>query len=264
MAIVEFTQVEEHVGLITLNRPERLNALTFELVADLHDALDEAGGRTDLKVLVLTGAGGAFSSGLDLRDWGTPPAPGTHPHMKAGTDAQAFIANLTQHMRATPQVIVAAVEGVAFGGGLALACAAEVRIAARTARFCSAFIRTGLTGTDIGISYLLPRLIGVSRAFDLIISGREIDGAEADRLGLVSQLVDEGDALETALAYARGVAAYTRTGLTLTKEVLWHNVDTPSMAAAIAMENRNQTLAGHAADVQEFIAAYRTRTTGGA
>src|SRR4051812_23295796 len=102
MAIVEFTQVEDAVGLITLNRPERLNALTFELVADLHDALDEAGGRSDLKVLVLTGAGGAFSSGLDLRDWGTPPAPGAHPHMKAGMDAQAFIANLTQHMRATP------------------------------------------------------------------------------------------------------------------------------------------------------------------
>lgn len=169
--------------------------------------------------------------------------------MKAGTDAQAFIANLTQHMRATPQIIVAAVEGVAFGGGLALACAAEVRIAARTARFCSAFIRTGLTGTDIGISYPLPRLIGVSRAFDLIISGREIDGAEADRVGLVSQLVDEGEALETAVAYARGVANFTRTGLTLTEEVLWHNVDTPSMAAALAMENRNQTLAGHAKDV---------------
>ncbi|HEX7096013.1 MAG TPA: enoyl-CoA hydratase-related protein [Acidimicrobiales bacterium] len=262
MGTVEIEQIEPHISLIRLNRPERLNALNFELVADLHDALDAVANDPDCKVVVLTGAGRGFCAGLDLKDWGTPPGPGEHPHVKVGIDGQAFMSNLTVHMRNTPQVIVAAVNGAAFGGGLALACAADVRIAATSARFCSAFIRTGLTGTDIGITYLLPRLIGTSRAFDLILSGRDIDAAEAERMGLVSQVVADDKLLEHTLDYARRIAGYTRTGLVLTKEVLWHNVDNPSMTAAIALENRNQTIANTAPDVVEFMRAYRARATG--
>jgi enoyl-CoA hydratase len=263
MSTVETERVEPHVTIIRLNRPERLNAINFELVADLHDALDEVGGDPDCKVVVLTGAGRGFCSGLDLKDWGTPPEPGEHPHVKVGIDGQAFMANLTVHMRNTPQVIVAAVNGVAFGGGLGIACAADVRIGAESSRYCSAYIRTGLTGTDIGITYTLPRLIGTSRAFDLILSGRDIDAAEAERMGLVSQIVPDDELLERTLAYVRPMAGYTRTGLTMTKEVLWHNVDNPNMAAAIAIENRNQSIAGRAPDVIEYMRNYRARTTGG-
>jgi enoyl-CoA hydratase len=262
MSTVEVDQVEPHVSVIRLARPESRNAMSFELVGDLHNALDTVAADADCKVVVLAGAGKGFCSGLDLRDWGNVPAPGEHPHMRAGMDGQAFISSLVLHMRATPQVIVAAVHGAAFGGGFALACAADVRIAARSARFCSAFIRTGLSGTDIGISYLLPRLVGVSRGFDIIISGREVGAEEAERIGIVSQLVDDDVLMEHALGYARAIAGYTRTGLTLTKEVLWHNVEVTSMAAAIAMENRNQNLAGHARDVQEYMAAYRERIVG--
>jgi enoyl-CoA hydratase len=262
-ATVDLERIEPQISRIRLNRPERLNAMNFTLVGELHDALDAVAGDAECKVVILTGAGRGFSAGLDLKDWGEPPAPGKHRHAVVGTDGQAFIANLTLHMRATPQVIVAAVNGPAFGGGLSLACASDVRIAASSARFCSAFIRTGLTGTDIGISYLLPKLVGTSRAFDLILSGREIDAAEAERIGLVSQLVPDAELEARALAYAKGLAAYTRTGLVLTKEVLWHNVDVPSMAAAIALENRNQRLAQSAPDVQQFMSAYRRRTTGG-
>jgi enoyl-CoA hydratase len=262
VSTVDVEQVAPHVCIIRLNRPERRNAMSFELVGDLHDALDAVAADNDCKVAVLTGAGKGFCAGLDLKDWGHVPAPGEHRHMRTGMGGQEFIAALVTHMRATPQIIVAAVHGAAFGGGLALACAADVRIAARSARFCSAFIRTGLSGTDIGISYLLPRLVGVSRGFDLIISGREIDGEEADRIGLVSQVVDDDLMLDAALAYASTVAVYTPTGLTLTKEVLWHNVEVTSMAAAIALENRNQNLAGQAADVREFMAAYTQRIVG--
>jgi enoyl-CoA hydratase len=254
-------QIAPHVTMIQLNRPERLNALNFTLVAELHDALDQVAADVDCKVVLLTGAGRGFCAGLDLKDWGEPPAPGQHPHMHAGIDGQAFMSNLTVHMRTTPQVIIAAINGAAFGGGLALACAADVRIAATSARLCSAFIRTGLTGTDIGISYLLPRLVGTARAFDLILSGREIDGTEAERMGLVSQVVPDQQLIDRAVAYAKMVAGYTRTGLFLTKEVLWHNVDNPSMTAAIALENRNQTIANRAPDVQEFMQAYRQQTT---
>jgi enoyl-CoA hydratase len=262
MATVSAERLEPHVTVLRLDRPARLNALTFELAADLHDALDRVAADPACKVVVLTGAGRGFCAGLDLRDWGTPPEPGTHPHMPKGTDGQAFMANLTLHMRQTPQVIIAAVNGPAYGGGLALACAADIRIAGRAARFCSAFIRTGLSGTDIGISYLLPRLIGTSRAFDLILSGRDIDAVEAERMGLVTQVVDDDDLLAHTLDYARIIAGYTHIGLALTKEVLWHNVDNPSMAAAIAIENRNQTIAAHSPEVRDYMAGYRKRTTG--
>ena len=221
-------------------------------------------GDADCKVAILTGAGRGFCAGLDLKDWGEPPGPGEHPHTPVGVDGQAFMSNLTVHIRQTPQVVVAAVNGAAYGGGLALACAADVRIAADSARFCSAFIRTGLTGTDIGITYLLPRLIGNARAFDLILSGRTIDAAEAERYGIVSQVVPDDELQSAARDYARVLAGYTRVGLTMTKEVLWHNVDTPSMAAAIALENRNQNIANRHPEVQEFMAAYRDRSVGGA
>ncbi|HEV8297113.1 MAG TPA: enoyl-CoA hydratase-related protein [Acidimicrobiales bacterium] len=262
MPAVEVAQAEPHISVITLNRPDRLNALNFELVAELHDALDEVGRDPDCKVAILTGAGRGFCAGLDLKEWGMPPGPGEHAHVNIGIDGQAFMSNLTVHMRNTPQVIVAAVNGAAFGGGLALACAADIRIASSSARFCSAFIRTGLTGTDIGITYLLPRLIGTARAFDLILSGREVDAAEAERMGIVSQVAPGEELMKRVMDYARVIAGYTRTGLVMTKEVLWHNVDNPSMTAAIALENRNQNIANRADDVQEFMRAYRRRTTG--
>jgi enoyl-CoA hydratase len=261
MPVVLVERPTPHVARVTLNRPDRLNAMDYELVARLHDALDEVSGDADTRVVILDGAGQGFSAGLDLKDWGAAPTPGEHPHARVGVGFQEFIANLTQHVRQTPQIVVAAVHGAAYGGGLALACAADLRIADRSARFCSAFIRTGLTGTDIGISYLLPRLIGAGRALDMIVTGREVDAVEAERIGLVTRLVADGELSDAALELAGGVAGFTATGLVLTKEVFWHNVDTPTLAAALAMENRNQTIAGRTPEVQEYIRAYRTRFT---
>jgi enoyl-CoA hydratase len=259
MAVVELNKLSSTISTITLNRPDRLNAMTFELVAELHDALDQVAADTDCKALILTGEGRAFCAGLDLRDFGRPPAAGEHRRINKAIDGQAFMSNITVHLRQTPQVVIAAVRGPAFGGGLAIACACDVRIASDTARFCSAFIRTGLTGTDIGISYLLPQLIGASRAADLIFSGREIDAAAAERMGLVSEVVPDDELMAAALAYADTVAAHTHTGLVLTKEVLWHNVDSTSMAAAIAIENRNQSLAMNSPEVRAHMQGYSSR-----
>jgi enoyl-CoA hydratase len=260
MPVVTIEKVDTHISRIVLDRPERLNALTFDLVSELHDALDEVGGDQECKVVILTGAGRAFCSGLDLRDFGMPPGPAEHPRTNKAIDGQAFMSNLTVHLRQTPQIVIASVRGPAFGGGLALACACDVRIASASSRFCSAFIRTGLTGTDIGISYLLPQLIGASRAADLIFSGREINAETAEQMGLVSQVVADDELESTVLQYAQTVAAHTHTGLVLTKEVLWHNVDATSMPAAIAMENRNQAIAMTRPDVKAHMAAYTQRT----
>jgi len=261
MSTVEIERVGDAIRVIRLARPDRLNAITFELVGDLHDALDDVGADETCKVAVLTGSGRGFCAGLDLRDFGAPPSAGEHPHFPAGTTGQSFMANLTQHIRATPQIVLAAVNGPAFGGGLSLALACDLRVAARSATFCSAFIKTGLTGTDIGVTYLLPRLIGASRAFDLIVTGRTVDADTAEHLGIVSQVFDDDGFLATALGMAEGIAAYTGIGLRMTKEVMWANLDTPNMAACIALENRNQDIAGRSAEVQEYMRAYSGRVT---
>lgn len=182
--------------------------------------------------------------------------------MPINVDAQTFMSNLTVRMRDLPQVIVAAVNGPAFGGGLALAAAADIRVASTSARFCSAFIRTGLSGTDIGITYLLPRLVGNAHAFDLILTGRDIDADEALRMGLVSRVVADEELDRLALDYARRMSAYTGVGLRTTKEVLWHNTDATGLTQAIALEARNQNLLQHDREVHAYMQGYRERTTG--
>lgn len=256
MPSVELEQVAEHVTAIRLNRPDRLNAISFGLVGELHDALDAVAADDACKVAILTGNGRGFCAGLDLKDFGTPPAPGTHPHFNAGQTGQSYLANLMQHIRATPQIVVAAVNGPAFGGGFSLSLACDLRIAATSASFCSAFIRTGLTGTDAGVSYLLPRLIGAARAFDMIVTGRTVEAEEAERMGIVSRLVPDEQLWDAAVELASGVARYTTFGLRNTKEVMWHNLDTNNMAAAIALENRNQDLANKQDEVQAYMRAY--------
>jgi enoyl-CoA hydratase len=244
---------------VTLNRPERLNAMSLELVAGIHDALDEISADRDNRVIVLTGAGRGFCAGLDLKDLGTMPAPGSHWGVHAWTGVQEFIAALPQHMRAVPQIIIAAVNGPAYGGGLSLALSADLRIAGESAAFCSAYIRTGLTGTDIGNSYLLPRLIGAARGFDMIITGRTVDAAEAGQMGLVSRVVPDDKLLDEALATAASIASYSGYGLQMTKEALWANLDAPNLAAAIAMENRNQMLASQRPEFREYQTAFQEK-----
>jgi enoyl-CoA hydratase len=262
MSTVEIIPLEPHVTMVRLARPERLNAISFDLVADLHTALDEVGSDPTCKVIVLTGSGRGFCAGLDLKDWGEPPAPGAHPHMDAAGDGQAFVSNLIEHLRQTPQVIVAAVNGPAFGGGMALACGSDIRLAGTSARFCSASIRTGLSGCEMGMTYTLPRLIGNARAFDLILTGREIDAAEAAEMGIVSKVVADDALLDTALDYGRRMATYTGAGLRLTKDVLWHNTQTASLGAAVALEINAQMRLNQSPEVQAYMEAYRRATTG--
>lgn len=260
MSEVRYDEPAAGVGRLTLDRPQRRNALSFGLVGELHDLLDDVAGREAVKVVVLAGEGAAFCAGLDLADWGTLPETGSHPQMTVGRNGQSFLSSVVAHVHRQPQIVVAAVQGAAFGGGLSLACAADLRVVAPDARLCSAFVRTGLSGTDFGISYLLPRIVGAGRALDLIASGREVDGVEAERIGLATQVADDPGA--AAVAVAEAIAAFPRTGLVLTKEAFWHNVSAPSLEAAMALEDRNQLLAAAAPDVQSYMAAYRERITG--
>ena len=253
-------RVEPGIWLLELDRPERLNAISEELLEDLHAQLrwlaEDPEAQADCRVVVLTGRGRGFCAGLDLqqRD-GDPLGPGERPAQQR-MRLQKRIAALVTGMRALPQPVIAAVNGPAAGGGLALALASDVRIAGESARFGDAFVRIGLSGCDIGVSWLLPRLIGASRAFELLLTGRVIDAAEADRIGLVSRVVPDGELLDAALDVARAITANSPFGVRMTKDVMWSQLETGSMAAGIAMENSTQIATSFSEDQREALAAF--------
>ena len=249
-------EIGDGVTQITLNRPERLNAMNAALVAGLHDALDALVDDRGCRVIVLTGAGRGFCAGLDLTEGAAPPSAQGLGRVQAGMTVQKSIAGLVPKMRAMPQPIVAAVNGPAAGGGLALALASDVRIAAASARFNVAFVRIGLSGCDIGVSWLLPRLVGASRAFELLLTGRFVDAAEADRIGLVARVVDDGEVVASARETAALIVANSPWGVRMTKEVMWSQLEIGSLQAGIDLENRTQILSSFTGDMAEAMQAF--------
>lgn len=256
MPTIRVERPNEHTRLLTLDRPDRLNAMNHELVADLHRELDEAAADHSCRAIVLTGAGRAFCAGLDLKGAGAPPNVDGLGRAQAGMAAQRHIATLVAHFRATPQPVIAAVNGAAAGGGLALALVSDVRVAAASARFNVAFVRIGLSGCDVGVSYLLPRIVGASRAFELMLTGRFAGAEEAERIGLVSRVVPDGDVVDAALTIADQIAANSPFGVQMTKEVMWSNLEAGSLQAAIDLENRTQILMTFTQDMQEAMRAF--------
>jgi len=244
------------VAVVTLNRPDRRNAMNAELIDGLHRAFDELHADRTCRVVVLTGAGPGFCAGLDLREGASPPAADGLGRAQAGLVVQQSIASLVPRMRAMRQPIVAAVNGAASGGGLALALASDIRIASTSARFNVAFVRIGLSGCDIGVSWLLPRLIGASRAYDLLLTGRFVDADEALRIGLVVDVADDASLLDVALEKAESIAANSPFGVHMTKEVMWSQLEIGSMAAGIDLENRTQLLASTTGDMVEAMQAF--------
>ena len=242
MSYVRVEKPRPHVSLIILDRPERMNAMSFELVGPLYEAIDAVARDNDTRVCVLTGSGRGFCSGLDLEDHGVPPGIDGLPMSRIATRAMAFMSDLVPALREMPQPVIAAVNGPAYGGGMCLACGADIRLAAESASFCQAGITNGLTATELGVSFLLPRLVGASHAFEILLSGREVDAREAERIGLVSRVLPDEDLLEAALSLATRISGYSAHGVAMTKQVLWANLETGSLRAAIDLESRNQLL----------------------
>ena len=259
MADIELDAPHPGVTRITLNRPEKLNALTTGLVEGLHAALDAIAADNVCRVVVLTGAGRGFCAGLDLGGYGSAPHTEGQGPTQAGLAVQKHIANLIPHLRSLPQPVIAAVNGPAAGGGFALVLGCDIRIAAATARFNAAFIRIGLSACDIGTSWLLPRLIGAARAQELMLTGRLFDADEAARIGLVTDVVADDALLATAFAKADEIMLNTPFGVALTKEGMWSALEIPGMQAAIDLENRQQIMASATADHREAMQAFLER-----
>jgi len=245
------------VDWVTMNRPDALNAMNPALVDELQDYFGRLYTDHSVRVVVLRGAGRAFCAGLDLKERSNrPETDAAAGSPQAGLVSQRRISEIVMRMRRCPQPIVSLVHGPACGGGFALALASDIRIAGASARMNAAFIRIGLSACDIGVSYFLPRLVGVSVASELMMTGRFIDAARAERVGLVSEVVPDEKLAEAAAPYIEEMLTTSPLGLRLTKECLNMSVDAGGLEAAVAMEDRNQILCAQTNDFREGIAAF--------
>jgi enoyl-CoA hydratase len=241
------------VHWVTMNRPERLNALNAQMIDELLDYFQQRYFDRDTRVIVLCGAGSAYCAGLDLKERPNSNAP---PDVSASLLHQRRISEIVMRMRRCPQPIISLVHGAACGGGFALALASDIRIAGETARMNAAFIRIGLSACDIGVSYFLPRLVGTSVASELLLTGRFIRAERALRTGLVSEVVPDNRLAETSQPYIDEMLEATPLGLRLTKECLNMSIDAPSLDAVVAMEDRNQILASQSGDFRDRVRAF--------
>ncbi len=248
--------IEPGVRKITLNRPAALNAFTFAMYEALRAALADAGRTPSVRALILTGAGRGFCSGHDLKNAGDSPyAPDGVGKLYANKHTLNGLGAIPLEMRALPQPVICAVNGVATGIGLTLALASDMAIAAKSARFINT-IHNAATGAELGLSYLLPRAVGAQRAAELLLTARPVSAEEAERIGLVLRTVDDDKLIEAALEIARGVAANVPMGIWLTKQSLWANQDAGSLAQAIEFEARAVQIAQATADAQEKRSAF--------
>lgn len=259
MGTVIVEKARPHVSVLRLNRPERRNAMSIELCLELKEALERVGRDNACWVIILTGAGSAFCSGLDLKDHSVIPNIDGLTIPRIGPRAIRIYSQLIPIMRHVPQPIIAAINGPAYGGGMCLTLAADLRIASESTVFNSTGIVHGLTSTELGASWLLPRLIGAAHANDILLTGRRITAGEALRMGLVSRVVPDADILDCAVQMAERMCEFSPYGVQMTKQVIWANLENTSLAAAIELEDRNQIMLGMTDNLPEAISAFGTK-----
>lgn len=259
---------ENGIGILTLNRPEKLNAISFQMEEELHQVLDHLMVNLKIRVLILRGEGRAFSAGTDLQE-GLILNSKKNPEgydkfyflnvsepIKRKMYHQWRITQIIMKMRKIPQPIIAAVHGSVAGGGLGFAMASDIRIASEDVNFINASINIGLTGADMGSSYFLPRLINLSRATEIIYSGRGVSGKEAQKIGFVLKVVKKEVLLEDALKLAEELLTKSPLGLRMTKEALNLSLDSPSLNNILQFENSSIVLSFSSKDMNEASSAF--------
>lgn len=255
------------IVILTINRPRRRNALDSQTLAELHRLLDTLNGDPVARVVVLTGVGSAFCAGADIKARPsdlTDTAAAPHAALQATAtslvavtlSAQELMASAFEKIHRLRQPVIAAVNGFALGGGFALALACDIRYAATQATFGAVFIRHGVSACDMGTSYHLPRLVGASRAAELMLTGRVFDANEAATIGLVLDVVDAEDLLGIAVAKAREIASNSPLAVWMTKETMWQTIDSPSLRHALDIENRTQVMCTATGDLANSFAAF--------
>ena len=245
---------EGSIAVVTLTRAAARNALTLEMVRHLRAVLADVAADPAIRVVVLAGEGKAFCAGLDLKQVilgeEAPKGP------VANIALQELFAGLMLQIHRMRQPVIAAVQGAAVGAGFGVALAADIRIAGASAQFVIGAVRIGLSAGECGISYHLPRLIGAGRAFEIMLTGRPVSAGEALAIGLATQVVDDSALLDEALATARMIAANAPYSSKHTKQVMWANLEAPSVDSAIELENHVQVVALLSNDFAEACRAF--------
>ncbi|TSD45268.1 enoyl-CoA hydratase/isomerase family protein [Rhodococcus sp. KBS0724] len=259
--LLDITTPTPGVVMLTLTRPDRLNTLNVHLVAALTAALDDIASDKSCRVVIITGAGRAFCAGLDLNGYGDPEREAEEGRPLATFGRQQDIAHLTERINSLPQPVIAAVNGPAAGGGLALVCASDIRIAAPEAVFAVSFITAGYSACDIGVSWLLPRIVGAGNAHELMLTGRRFDASHARSIGLISQIVDSGNLLAEALRIAGEILNNPPVSVEMTKKGMWLALETPTLHATIEFENRQQVITALTEDAAEATTAFLEKRT---
>jgi len=249
-------RVAEKVHLLTLNRPEQLNTITAELCEALHTELATLEAERSCRAIVITGAGRGFCAGLDLAGYGESPGADGSDASRDRLANQMHMSRLILRLRSTPQPVIAAVNGPAAGFGLALALGSDIRFAAQSALFRVIFVNIGVSNCDMGVSWLLPRLIGASRSHELMLTGRRVRADEAERIGLVADVVEDGQVVARALEAAEEIAAWSPWGIRLTKQGMWSALEIPSEQAAVEYEDRQQIMATTGVAPAEAVQAF--------
>jgi enoyl-CoA hydratase len=238
-AVNTFVTVERprpQIALVTLNRPDRMNSMAFDLMVPLQERLEEIGRDNDVRVVVLTGAGTGFCSGADLDDPGRVPDIDALTLPTIALRSMELLERVITTIRSLHQPVIAAVNGPAIGGGFCLALGCDLRYASTNAYFRAAGINNGLTASELGISYLLPRVVGAGRAAEIMLTGRDVSAEEAERIGMVSQAVAPDDLLDTCYLAAQRMAGFSRAGVELTKRMLRSGLEAGSMAGQMDHE----------------------------
>ncbi len=265
---IKFELKPNGIGIITLNRPEKLNAISFQMEEDLHEILDHLMSNLDCRVVIFGGMGRAFCAGTDLQEGlilNTKKIPVGYEKyyflnvpepLKKKMYHQWRISQIYVKMRKISQPIIAIVHGAAAGGGFGFAMAADMRIASEDVKFINASINIGLTGADVGGSYFLPRLIGMSRAAEILYSGKIVDGIEAEKIGLVLKVVKKENLLKVAIEKAEELLKKSPLGLRMTKQAINLSLDSPSLETILQFENSSIVLTFSSKDVNEASAAF--------
>jgi len=257
MAFVEISHPAPAVALVTLNRPERMNAMAFDVMLPLRQLLEEVSRDNTTRVVVLTGAGHGFCSGADLEDAGVLPGIDGLTVPTIALRAMELLDDVIRALRRMHQPVIAAINGPAIGGGFCLSLAADIRVASQSAYFRAAGINNGLTAAELGISYLLPRAVGSSRAAEIMLTGRDVDAAEAERIGIVSETVPDDTLLDTCLAMAERIVGFSHVGVELTKRMLRTGIDASSLETHMDNEGTSQLFVR--LTTQNFEEAVRAR-----
>ena len=268
---IKFELRDDGIGILTLNRPEQLNAMNFQMSEELHSIYDQLITNLDCRVLLLRAEGRVFCAGLDLKE-STVLQSKKKPDdlkkkfyflqvpekdiIKAKIYAQWRASQIIVKMRRINQPIIALVQGAASGVGFAFSLASDMIIGSKEARFNNAFINVGFSGSDLASSYHLPRLIGMSRAAEILYTGRFVEAEEAERIGLILKIVEKEKLVESGIDLAQNLLAKSPLGLRMTKEAINLSLDSPSLETIIQLENRTQMLCSSSSDLNEAISAF--------